>query len=148
MSGRRGPESGRTGRRFVLVGIVNTLFGLLIFAGLELLVGDTVPYLVVLVAAHVVNVTEAFLTQRLLVFRAQGHWWGDYARFWSVQLASLAINATLLPLLVEIVGLPVLLAQAVVVTLIAAGSFWAHKNFTFRGLRQVRPSPVDRVSAR
>ena len=100
-----------TGSRYVVVGAFNTAFGYGLFAGLELLVGDRVPYLVVLVVAHVVSVLEAFLLHKLVVFRVRGRWWQDLARFWSVYLVALALNLVALPFLVEVVGMPVLLAR-------------------------------------
>jgi putative flippase GtrA len=52
--------------------------------------------------------------QRWLVFRVSGRWWRDLARFWSVYLVALAVNMLALPLLVELVHLPVLPAEAIV----------------------------------
>ena len=98
----------------MLVGLVNTAFGFGLFAALEITFGDAIPYLYLLVVAHLVSVLEAYLLQRMLVFRVQGHWWRDLARFWSVYLVALGLNLLALPLLVEVLGLPVLTAQALV----------------------------------
>lgn len=132
----------RQGSRFVLVGVVNTAFGFGLFAALELLVGDRVPYLYLLVMAHFVSVFEAYIMQRFFVFEAQGHWWGDLIRFWSVYLSALAVNLVALPVLVETVGVAVLPAQALVLTLIVGATFIAHRRFTFRR-PLVAPRPDD-----
>jgi putative flippase GtrA len=128
----------RQGTRFVLVGIVNTAFGFGLFAALELTFGDQVPYIYLLLVAHVVSVLEAYVLQRSLVFRVEGRWWGDLVRFWSVYAAALALNLLALPLLVEALGLPVLLSQALFLLLMTAGTFAAHRTFSFR-----RPSAQD-----
>jgi putative flippase GtrA len=118
--------------RFALVGVVNSIFGFGVFAGLQISIGDHVHYLFLLMISHVVSVLEAYVLQRWLVFRVSGHWWRDLARFWSVYLVALAVNVVALPLLVEVVHLPVLLAQAIVMVGTALGSFIAHRTYSFR----------------
>lgn len=118
--------------RFVLVGVVNSVFSFGVFAMLQWAVGHRVHYLVVLLMSHVLGVLEAYVLQRWLVFRVSGHWWRDLAKFWSVYLVALAVNAAALPALVEIAGVPVLWAQAAVMLATALGTFVAHRAFTFR----------------
>ncbi|NMM16445.1 MAG: GtrA family protein [Cellulomonas sp.] len=118
--------------RFVLVGIVNSAFSFGVFAALQSTVGQHVHYLVVLAMSHVLGVLEAYVLQRWLVFRVTGHWWRDLAKFWSVYLVALAVNAVALPALVEIAGVPVLWSQAAVMLATALGTFVAHRAFTFR----------------
>jgi putative flippase GtrA len=118
--------------RFVVVGVVNSVFGFGVFAGLQLTIGAHVHYLVILLISHVVSVLEAYVLQRWLVFRVSGRWWRDLARFWSVYLVALAINLVALPLLVEIAHVSVLPAQAIVMLGVAMGTFVAHRSFTFR----------------
>lgn len=122
--------------RFGLVGVVNTAFSFAVFAGLQATLGHVVHYLVVLVISHVIGVLEAYVLQRWLVFRVRGHWWRDLARFWSVYLVSLGVNLALLPVLVELLHMEILPAQAIVMALQAFGTYVAHKMFTFK-----RPAP-------
>src|SRR5665647_3582587 len=118
--------------RYGLVGVVNTAFAYSVFIALELTIGKTVHYLVILGISHVLGVLEAYVLQRWLVFRVQGHWWRDLLRFWSVYLVSLGINAVALPLLVEVVHVPVIPAQGVILLVSALGTYVAHRSFTFR----------------
>lgn len=118
--------------RFALLGVANTAFAYAVFAGLEVTLGRVAPYLAVLVVTYLIGVTEAFLVQRRWVFRSSTPWLPAYARFWSVYLVSLGLNALALPLLVEVAGLPVLLAQPLVLLLVAVGSFTVHRAYTFR----------------
>lgn len=118
--------------RFLVIGAVNTGFGFAVFAGLQLLVGHAIGYLFVLLLAHVIGVLEAFALYRRAVFRVRGSILVDLARFESVYLVALAVNVVLLPLLVEVGGLPVLGAQALIVVVTALISFVGHKHFSFR----------------
>src|SRR4051794_18887805 len=129
-SARSGSASA-TGGRYVVVGAFNTAFGYGMFAILDLTIGDTVPYLALLLVAHVVSVLEAFVLHKVLVFRVPGRWFRDLTRFWSVYLVALGINLVTLPLLVELVGLPVLLAQAIVLATMTGATFLAHRHYTF-----------------
>lgn len=125
--------------RFGLVGVVNTAFGYGVFAALQISIGRQVHYLVVLGISHVIGVLEAYLLARWLVFQVRGRWWRELLRFWSVYLVALGINAVALPLLVEVAHLAVLPAQALIMLGTAFGSFFAHRNFTFR--RAGAPGP-------
>ena len=124
--------------RFALVGTVNSVFGFSVFAGLQIGIGAHIHYLVILVIANVISVLEAYVLQRYLVFRVTGRWWRDLARFSSVYLVALAINAPALSLLVEVAHMAVLPAQAIIMVVTAMGTFLAHRGFTFR--RGVRPA--------
>ena len=135
--------------RFAMVGAANSVFGFGVFAGLQLAVGGRVHYLVILLISHVVSVLEAYVLQRWLVFRVRGRWWRDLARFWSVYVVALAINAPALSLLVEVVHMAVLPAQSIIMVLTAMGTFVAHRSFSFRrpgGTIAVTRSPDNRFS--
>lgn len=118
--------------RFLVTGAVNTGFAVVVFAGLELALRGTVGYLVVLLLTHVLGVLEAFTLYRFTVFRVRGNVVRDLLRFESVYLVGLAVNAALLPLLVEVVGLPVIGSQVLIVGVTALVSFFGHKHFSFR----------------
>lgn len=118
--------------RFLLVGVFNTVFGYGLFAVLQLTLGDRVHYLILVFASTVISVFEAYVVQRLLVWRVRGRWWREFARFASVYAGSLGVNLVLLPVFVEIVGIPVLIGQAIVMAVNSLGTFVLHRSFTFR----------------
>jgi putative flippase GtrA len=117
---------------FMGVGAFNTLLGATFFVALELTLGRVVGYMVVLLIAHVLSVLCAFVLHRRLVFRVTGNVLVDLVRFETVYLGGLAINAILLPVLVEIAQLPVILSQFLIVSVTALVSFFGHKHFSFR----------------
>ncbi|WP_111766327.1 GtrA family protein [Nakamurella deserti] len=127
---------------FLLVGGANTAIGFAWFVLFEHLVGDTLGYMVALLFAHIAAVLCAFVLYRTFVFRVRGHVLRDLARFEVVQLTALGINVVFLPLLKEVVGLPVLLAQLIVTAGTVLMSFFAHRGFSFRRSAADREAPV------
>lgn len=118
--------------KFVLTGALNTAFGFGCFVAFQYLVGVRFGYMWTLVLAHVTTVLFAFTTHRRLVFRVSGPVLRDLWRFESVYLVALGINALLLPLAVEVAGVPVLAAQACITALNAFVSWMGHSRFSFR----------------
>lgn len=122
---------------YVLVGIFNTANGFALFvAGTTVLGDEPAGYLTSLLIAHVISVLCAFVLHRRFVFRVKGHVLPDLARFELVNLSALAYNLVMLPLLVEVAGLPVILAQVVAGGSAIVGTYFAHLFFSFR-----RPPP-------
>jgi putative flippase GtrA len=117
---------------FLLVGAMNTLIGLLWFVAFESTIGRIAGYMVSLLLAHVAAVLCAFVLYRWLVFRVRGHVLRDLLRFELVYLSALAVNAVMLPLLVELGGLEPIPAQLLVVFVTAVMSYVGHKHFSFR----------------
>jgi len=117
---------------FILVGGTNTVVGALWFIAFQLLLQPIAGYMAVLLCAHVAAVLCAFVLYRYFVFRVRGHVLRDLARFEVVNLTALAINAALLPLLVEVVKLPVLASQLIITAGTMVVSFFGHRGFSFR----------------
>lgn len=129
---------------FLIVGTANTVIGFLWFALFDWLfrgihwhatiAGFTLrfDYLLTLLCAHVLSVLCAFVLYRRFVFRVRGHVWTDLARFETVYLVSLGVNAVLLTLLSGVLHLPPLLAQALIVLVTTMISFFGHRDFSFR----------------
>lgn len=122
----------RRGPRFLVAGACNTVFGYSSFALLVYLAGDHVHYLLLLLVAHTINVAEAFTVYRRFVFRVSGSWLLDLMRYTSVSLTALLANVVLLPVGVEVLGIPVLLTQALVLGGTVVLSFVAHDRFSFK----------------
>ena len=124
---------------FLLVGATNTGVGFLFFIFFDLTVGnwldgavnETVGSLATLACAHVLGVLFAFVMYRRFVFRVKGHVWRDLARFESVYLVAIAINAIILPILVNI-GWNRILAQFSILVITTLISWFGHKGFSFR----------------
>lgn len=124
---------------FLLVGGFNTGFGFVLFVLFDLTIGtwldgavnETVGSLATLFCAHVIGVLVAFVLYRRFVFQVHGHVWRDLARFESVYLVSIGINAVILPILVNL-GWNRILAQLSILVITVAISWFGHKGFSFR----------------
>lgn len=124
---------------FLVVGGINTLNGFILFVifdatvgrYLDVAVNRVVGSLVTLALMHVIAVLCAFVLYRRFVFRVRGHVWRDLARFETVYLVSITINAVLLPILVEL-GLNRLVAQVLIMVLTTIVSYVGHNRFSFR----------------
>lgn len=118
--------------RYLVVGGWNTISSYLLFVGLQLAFGHVIYYLVLLAVTMVVSVLQAFVLYRRFVFDAtDGHWPGQLLRFSQVYAVAFAANLALLPVLVEVVGLPVIVAQGVLVVTTVATSFVGHRRWSF-----------------
>jgi putative flippase GtrA len=125
-------ETRRQGVLFVLVGAWNTVFGFATFAVLHALLGDHVHYMVVLILSWCLSILQNFVTYRHFVFKVEGHWWRDLARFSVVYAGLFGFNIVALPVAVSVFDAPVIPAQAVIVVITVISSFFAHRNFSFR----------------
>jgi putative flippase GtrA len=121
---------------FLIVGAMNTAVGTAWFV-LFLWLFRYFPwraaeYLGALLCANVAAVLCAFVLYRRFVFRVTGHVLRDLARFELVNLSTLGFNLAALPLLVEILGWPVLLSQLAVTGVMVVYTWFAHRGFSFR----------------
>ena len=124
---------------FLLVGATNTGVGFLFFIAFDLTVGawadtafnETIGSLATLACAHVLGVLFAFVMYRRFVFKVKGHVWRDLARFESVYLVAIGINAVILPILVNL-GWNRILAQFSILVITTLISYFGHKGFSFK----------------
>src|ERR1700733_1623628 len=97
---------------FLIVGGMNTAIGAMWFVlFLWLFPRGPAGYLGALVCAYLAATLCAFVLYRRFVFRVTGHVLRDLARFGLINLSTLAFNFAVLPVLVEVLGWPVLASQ-------------------------------------
>ena len=133
---------------FLIVGGINTVVGFGFFILFDATVGRAVDTaagtvlgsLATLVCAHILGVLWAFVLHRRFVFKVRGNVLVDLARFESVYLVALAINAVVLPVLVHM-GMNRLLAQALITLATTVLSYVGHRYFSFR--RPAAPAQDD-----
>ena len=118
--------------RFLIIGFVNTVFGLIFFPCLYLLTAPLgLHYIAILIISHTVCVTFSFLTTKFLVFRTLNNAFNEFLKFFIFHLLILSINLTALPALVEFVGLKPILAQFIFSIFIIISSYFWHSYVTF-----------------
>ncbi|MEV4106445.1 GtrA family protein [Nonomuraea sp. NPDC049695] len=118
--------------------------------GLHLL-RDVVPYVCVAVVGHFITVVIVYPWYRLVVFPgADVSWLVGYLRFYAVGLSVLAFSIVGLPILSGLVGIPLLVAQALIICMTLSGSYVVHRMWTFRrrGSRGPGKSPDNLQQSR
>jgi putative flippase GtrA len=118
--------------RYLIIGGYNTFIGYGIFALLWMLFGHSLHYTAILFISHVVSVANAFFCHRFIVFRKEGSVWVDFMRFNLVYLGALVFSMLALPVLIELLNLHPLIAQAVLVIVTALVSYFLHGKFSFK----------------
>jgi putative flippase GtrA len=118
--------------RYLVVGGLNTLFCLVAFIAIYQLLGDRIHYLGTLVLAYAIGIVTGFAAHRRFVFQVRGRLAGDFLRFTAVNLGGFAINAALLPLLVEVGGVPAIPAQVVAMGCTVVATYFGHALFSFK----------------
>ena len=124
---------------YLVVGGWNTVFGYSVWALLQYLLGASLPYLVVLLLAWPINVLNAYLGYRYLVFRSRGPVLKEFPRFSFVYLVTLLVNLALLPVALRVLPFNIYVVQALFAGVVVVCSYLGHKHFSFRGARQRHP---------
>ncbi|WP_308166917.1 GtrA family protein [Nocardia albiluteola] len=127
---------------FAAVGVANTLLGMVMTVVFETLLGRSWPPAVAVALAYAVCIVFAFVAHRRLVFRVRGHVVRDFVRFVLVNSGGLALNMAGVQLTVGVLRLPETPATLVVMGLVAVGSYFGHRHFSFRRT----PVAADTVS--
>ncbi|MEI7947326.1 MAG: GtrA family protein, partial [bacterium] len=70
--------------RYLAVGGWNTVFGAFIYAALHYFLNTRVHYLVLVIPATVIALTNAFLCYKYIVFHTRGNGWKEYFKCYLV----------------------------------------------------------------
>lgn len=124
-------------RRFIITGIVNTIFGYLAYvAGIKILQFD---YTAALIFSYVVGVTFSYITFRTFVFEDHGTKKQSFSKFIGTYLFLFFLNWWALHFLVDTLHWDKLWAQILIVPCCAALSFIINKLFVFHQKHQETP---------
>lgn len=119
--------------RFLLVGGINTIWGILSFPLIYVLLESMkFHYLVLLTLTYFVNTILSYSTQKKFVFQTHGNIAREFIKFSSLQVVFFFINLVILPIFVEIFFVDPRLAQTGFAVLLAAMSFLFHERVTFK----------------
>ena len=116
--------------RFLVVGAAGYGVNLLTFA---LLVGAGVKYVPASIASYVVSNALMYLGNRYFTFRLGNEgFWPAYGRYLLVGLVVVAMNAAVLVVLVEGLGLDETLGQALSLLVVTPAAYVMFRRWTFR----------------
>ncbi len=125
--------------RFLLVGVLNTAFGLAAYPALYYLMAPLkLHYLSVLIVSQIISITFAFFTTKHLVFRTTGGYLREYRKFTTFHLSYLLVNLAALPALVELAGMHPVWAQTLFAVLVIITSYFWHSRITFYQAKETR----------
>jgi putative flippase GtrA len=119
--------------RFAVVGGSGVVVNLAVYTAL--VAGASVDYRVAATVAFLVAVANNFTWNRLWTFRARhGHAGFQAARFLTVSVGAFLLNLAMLELLVAVVGVSEVPAQAIAIATATPANFLGNKLWSFRGL--------------
>lgn len=130
----RGTPATRHGQRIAYLlagaGTAGVYYGILVIGLLSL--GEAVPYLLLAVFSHLLTALLVYPVYRRVVFPATGrNWLPGFLRFYAVGLGFLATSLVGLPILVELAGVPVMVAQALIILVSPPSSYVINRGWVF-----------------
>ena len=103
--------------------------------------GGHIPYLLLALMANIFTAVLTFPLYRKTFGGYDGPWLAGFARFYVICFWSLLVVLGGLPLLVEVFGVPVLLAQAVIIVVSPLVNYQLMRLWAFRSRALTRAAP-------
>jgi putative flippase GtrA len=125
--------------KFVIVGIWNTIFGYLVFVGLDVLFTSLfakryMAYLVALLLSNILAIINAYIFHKYVTFQSEVRGKGilvEFARFFSTYIFTIILGLILLPIFVEVLSMDPKIAAAVIIPITTVISYFGHSRFSF-----------------
>ncbi|MEI8246723.1 MAG: GtrA family protein [Lentisphaerota bacterium] len=124
--------------RFLITGGWNTVFGILAYTVLYEWLKDSVNYLVLLIPANILAITNAYICHKLFVFKTRGNILREYFRFYVVYGGTALLGFVLMFILVDGFGFNPVAAQFLCVPIAIGLSYFSHRNYSFRKPDEIR----------
>ena len=121
--------------RYLIAGGWNTFFGYSVNLCLYNFFSSALHLLVIGFIGGILSISMSFFTYKLFVFRTQGNWFVEYVRCYAVYGGATLLSIGILWGLVDYLGQPFWMAQAIAIVVTVIVSYLGHSRFTFR----VRP---------
>jgi putative flippase GtrA len=124
-------EDARRIFKFVCVGLLNTFVGY----GAFFILSFFLNYLVALVVAHFIGVTNSYLWNKYWTFQVKKFRPAELIKFNIVYLFALGANILILYIAVELLAVNPRLGQLAVLPLVTLLSYFGHKYWSFGGAK-------------
>lgn len=124
-------EDARRIFKFVCVGLLNTVIGY----GAFFILSFFLNYLVALVVAHCIGVTNSYLWNKYWTFQVKKFRPAELVKFNIVYLLALGANMLILYIAVELLAINPRLGQLFVLPLVTLLSYFGHKYWSFHGAK-------------
>jgi putative flippase GtrA len=126
--------------KFVFVGVLNTVIGYGAFFILSLYLN----YLIALVIAHFIGVTNSYLWNKYWTFQVKEFRLVEFVKFNIVYLFALGANMLILYIAVERLTLDPRLGQLIVLPLVTLLSYFGHKYWSFHSAKSAIDSETQK----
>ena len=119
------------GIKYIIVGIWNTIFGIVSYTFL-LVCFPKVHYLLSGIFSGILAITNAFLCYKFFVFKTKGNFLLEYFRCYIVYGSGMLISMCGMYILVSILGMRAVWANLIMTAIIIVGSYFGHLFFSFK----------------
>lgn len=118
--------------KFILVGVVNTLFGFIFFTLIYFLLENKVSQYLITIAANLISTAFSHFTQRKIVWRSTKPYLVELFRFSVGYAFILVLNLLLLFFATDVLKYPVLFSQYVIGSVLVVGMYLIQKIYIFK----------------
>jgi putative flippase GtrA len=118
--------------RFLFAGGWNTIFGYASLALLYYLFSDKIHYLILMVFATILSITNAYICHKFFVFKTKGNYIKEYLRYYVVYSVPISFSFIFLPFCIEILKINFYVTQAILTLITVIISYFGHKHVSFR----------------
>ena len=118
--------------KFLLVGFLNTIVGLVIFTALYFVLNNQISYVIILLITQAFAVMFSHSTQRIWVWKSSESYVPEFVRFSASYVAIGLVNLLLLRIAVESMMYPVLSSQFAIGTVLTLVNYFVQKHWIFK----------------
>ncbi|MDQ1255047.1 MAG: hypothetical protein QG646_4326 [Euryarchaeota archaeon] len=117
--------------KFICVGLLNTFIGY----GAFFILSFFLNYMIALVVAHFIGVTNSYLWNKYWTFKSKKFQLAELVKFNIVYLITLGANMLILYIAVELLSINPRLGQLIVLPLVTLLSYLGHKYWSFHAAK-------------
>jgi len=117
--------------KYILVGIFNTIFGISLYTGVILLLGES-HYLLLGFICNIISITESFFCYKFFVFKTKGNYLSEYLKIYVTNGTSMLAGLVMMYILVSLLKISAIYANIIVTGMTVIINFFMHKGFTFK----------------
>jgi len=118
--------------RFLITGGWNTVFSYALLAFMYYTLSEKLHYIVIMVAASVISITNAYICHKFFVFKTKGNYLKEYIRYYVVYAVPLGLSFIFFPFCIEVLRMNFYLTQAILTVITVFISYFGHKHVSFR----------------
>ena len=117
--------------RYLIAGAWNTAFGYFLANILYYTLQHKFHLISISIFSNILAITMSFLTYKMLVFKTKGKWLSEYGRFYILYGANAILGTSLLWVLVDLIGIPFWIGQALILLMSVILLYIGNSKFTF-----------------